>query len=387
MKKLWFLFLIVTLLVGLTGCPDKKRKPAPPKVFLVVAKSQQERKTFIQTAYNLAREKKIILTVKGLNDDEKREEKVLKKIIAQKPQGLIWETAGSPQAGYLAKKIYPKAKLIFINDVPYDGLGDCAVLPDLQKASELVAKNIAFKDKSGKVLLLGSHRQTLSAVILEEALKSELRTLGKEVSVGKLPVVDGKRALDEIKELARSQSIIALDGKAGELLAEAGREGQQGTVLASMVLNRKVAKAIQEGKIHVSVDFMPAVAANKAMEALDGLLKRRGIGADSKITVKNGQIPVIYTPVQLITRENVQQLQKVYGKLTSSQPKEREESNSKGTKTTKVKITTNQGKTIEFTVEGEITKIETSPAEGKKEEQAGAGQEKTGEESGAGQSR
>ncbi|ABB15399.1 substrate-binding domain-containing protein [Carboxydothermus hydrogenoformans] len=385
MKKLWIFCLIVTLLVNLTGCPDKKRRPVLPKVFLVVAKTQQERKNFIQTAYNLAREKKIALTVRGLNDDEKREEKVLKKIIAQKPKGVIWETAGSPRAGYLAQKIYPKAKLIFINDVPYDGLGDCAVLPDFQKAAVMVAQNIALKDKTGKVLLLGSHRQTLSVFTLEKALKNELRTLGKEVTVGKLPVVAGERALDEIRNLARSQSIIALDGKVGELLAEEGMKEQQGTVMASMVLTRKVAKAIKEGKILSSVDFMPEIVANKALEAMDRVLQKRGIDADSKIAVKNGQIPVIYTPVQLITRENVQQLQKAYGKFTSSTPKEKEESKSKEIKTTKVKITTNRGKTVELTVEGEITKIETSPEEGKKDEQAG--QEKTGEESGVGHNR
>jgi len=359
MKKFFVFFLAVTLLFSLAGCPDKKRKPAPLKVFLVVAKSQNEEKQLLKTFKAKAKEKNLAITIKALNDDEKREEKVLQRLLSQKPKGVILETTGSPKAGILVQKLYRESKIIFLKDVPYDSLGDGAVLPDFKKEAELLAKNLALYEKTGKVLLLSGSRHQLSVKLLEENLIKELTALGKAVTTGEIVIKDWQKAKEEVKKLAKGQSIIAIDGKTGEVLADIGMKKDQGLVFASSELSPKIAQAIYEDKLLASIDPMPEVLAAKAVEEMDGVLKNRGFKGEAKITVKNGELPVIYTPVRVVTRENVLELQKTYGEFNSSEKQgQKNEKKEKG-KTTRVKITTSQGKTIELTVEGEITKIET----------------------------
>ncbi|GAV22807.1 sugar ABC transporter substrate-binding protein [Carboxydothermus pertinax] len=370
MKKALVFFLAVSLIISLTGCPDKKRKPLPPKIFLMVAKSKEE-KDLIKTFEAKAKEKKWQVMIKSLNANENREEKILTQITGRKPKGVIWETAGSPKAGILAQKLYRESKIIFLKDIPYSAWGDGAILLDYKKGAELMAKNLALYEKTGKVLLLAANRQKLSVKLLEESLMKELTALGKSVTTGELLVKDQRKVLAGVKKLAEGQSIIALDGKIGELLAEVGMNKERGVIFASMELTPKIAQAIYQNKLLASIDPLQEVIAAKAVEEMDGLLKNRGFKGETKIMVKKGELPVIYTPVRLVTRENIEELQKTYGKFKAAAKQGQDKDNQKQGKTTRVKITTSQGKTIELTVEGEITRIETGPEGGKEEKKGG----------------
>ena len=369
MKKFVVFILAAAVALGVSGCPDKKRKPATePKVFLMVEKNQTEEKQLIKTAEAKAKEKKMVLAVKALNDDEKREEKVLAMLSSKKPQGIILETAGSPKAGILGQKLYRESKIIYLKDLPYDAVGDGAVIPDYKKEAELLVKNLALWDKTGKILLLTTNRNKLSVKLLEEYLTTELRAAGKEVSFGEILIKDKKKALEEAKKLIPGQSVIALEGRSGELLAELGMKKEQGVVFAAMEISSKIANAIFEDKIFAAIEPLMDVMAGKALEEMEGVLKNRGFKGEAKLTVKNGEIPVIYTPVRIITRQNIGEMEKVYGKFKKKNPEQSgTEQNTKKSqsKTTRVKITTSQGKTIELMVEGEITKIETGALEEK----------------------
>lgn len=213
-------------------------------------------------------------------------------------------------------------------------------------------------------------------------------------------------------------AVIATDSRmaaaAVEMLKSKGLS--QKVITVGVGADQQASRALVAGDHNAEVDLMPEIMAQHAFDAAVGLATTGHWQYDTQIKNGDFDVPAKITPVRLVTKEDSYLLEQRWGKLTEEdkqqkqqqgqqnqqgqheqqgqqgqqdqqgqqgqqgqQSQQGQQGQQQGRKTT-LRVTTQDGKTVEIQINGEIKKIETidgaggqGGGQGEGEGQGGAG--------------
>lgn len=268
----------------------------------------------------------------------------------------------------------------------------------------------------GVVLLSGDPKDTASREIAASARaamqgKNEVRLLAEEAvpqgDPAQVPAIMQKLMAEKANSI---QAVLATDSSlamaAVEVLKTAGLNYR--VLTAGVGADEKASKALASGEHDAEVDTRPDLLGQYALDAAIGLAKDDRWEYDGQVANGSYSVPSRITPVRLITSSNVYLLEQRWGGLKGkkeegkggrkegesggqSKGEEKQQgSNQEGGQgggqggeqgkggqgqKTMLKITTQDGKTMEVQIDGEVKKIESmSGGQGQKQGQQQGGQ-------------
>ena len=428
------LVIIFTLFIcggcGLFKKPQKK--PLPPRLKIAVAVSDLEwdgmqiiRKTMEQRG---KAEQADLTWLDAKNDpreQKKQIEQLLKKTGRQKVKAVVLQPADPLQSVSLAENLArAKIKVLalerLIPNVPLDGY----LASDHFLAGQLQARYAVSRTGPQKpvnaLILKGDPADPATQEIaagIRNSLSPNVRLL-KEVEHARSD--EGAAAANVRQALKENQIdvILATDSRlaAGAVTAlkAAGADGR--VITAGVGADRAASRALVAGQHDAEVDTMPELMAQYILDAAVSLAKTGHWQYDTRIGNGNYSVPAKITPVRLIDQSSAYLLEQRWGKeirpeqgtKSSGQGQGQgqgesqdggSESSGEGSpdqgegeqgegeqggregggnqtaggkqKTTKLRITTQEGKTVEVEIPGEIKRIEST--RGGQAQQGGAG--------------
>jgi ABC-type sugar transport system substrate-binding protein len=360
-------------------------------------------------------------------NDPAQQEKDLDKLAGQKVRAVILQPVDPAAGPTLVRKLAQAGiKVIALESLPVNAPLDGLITPDHDRTGELQARcllTLAQTRPAGlrAVILQGDNHDRAAREIAASLLEFiRVSPAVKVVQVKEHPGGDPQLAAATVEQLVTTpgpgetiDAFVATDSRmavaAAEVLKKRGLAEKVVTI--GVGADEKAAKALAAGDHDAEVDIMPDFLAQYAYEAAVGLATTGHWQYDRQIKNGDFDVPAKITPVRLITKDEVYLPEQRSGKLTGQQGQQTQEqqegqggrqggggkegqggsgsggssSNSsdkqsqsgsggsgqgeKGKKKTTLKITTQDGKTLEMQIDGEIKRIETVDGGG----QGGAG--------------
>lgn len=347
-------------------------------------------------------------------NDPAQQEKDLDQLINQKVKAVVLQ-AVDPAAGpgLVRKLAQANIRVIALETLPANSPLDGYITSDHARTGELMARYLLSAAQGRPsplktVILQGDQNDRVSRDITSSVLEN-LRNhpqvqvvLVKEHARG-----DPQQAtatLEQALATANNQidAVLATDSRMAAATAAIlkNRGLDQRVITVGVGADRQSSRALAAGEHDAEIDVMPDLIAQYAFEAAVGMATTGHWQYDTQ--VKNGDfdVPAKVTPVRLITRSEAYLLEQRWNKMGGQQAQQTQQggqgqqSGSQGSgsgsssgggqgtqsgtgRKTTLRITTQDGKTVEMQINGEIKKIETIDGADK----AGGGQ---GEGNGAG---
>lgn len=403
------LLTLFTLLTYGCGCSLKKpqKKPLPPRLKIAVAVSDLEwdgmqiiRKTMEQRGKG---EQVDITWLDAKNDpreQKKQIEQLLKKTGRQKIKVVVLQPADPLQSASLVENLArAKIKVLalerLIPNVPLDGY----IASDHLLAGQLQARyalNRAGPQKPMNALILKGDPADPAAQEIAAGIRNSLNgNVRLLTEVDHVRNDEGTAAVNVQQVLKDNQIdvIFATDSRlaAGAVTAlkSAGRNGH--VITTGVGAGRTASRALLAGQHDAEVDTMPEMMAQYILDAAVSLAKTGHWQYDLRINNGNYSVPAKITPVRLIDQSNAYLLEQRWGKEIRGEQGGRSqgqgssgESSGEGSQDqgegeqegqaggenqpegrkqkakTKLRITTQEGKTVEVEIPGEIKRIEST---------------------------
>ncbi|SHK00474.1 substrate-binding domain-containing protein [Desulforamulus aeronauticus] len=427
------LVFLTTLITGCQGKKEPQQKPDSQekiKIGVSLASMEFDGNVMIKKVMDeRAKKEKVKITWLDAKMEPSQQEKDIDTLIQQKVQAIILQTVDPLEGGKLVEKItQANIKVIGLETLPFNAPMDGYVAADHTRAGELMAQFVLHQmngqteqtqgsqqqpsaKSSFKVLVLkGDPSDPVSELIATAAnstLKQNKNT--EKVQVAEHPQGNPLMAQMTVQKALQESTpdaILATDDR----LADAAIKVLQKGFLDSKVLtvavggDQKITQALSGGEHDAEIDIMPEQLAGFALDAALDLAQKDTWNYDTKIKNGNFDIPSKIIPVRLITREQVHLLEARWDKGGKQEDKkkkpdqQKEQSDSeeqssgggensgqeqggqggeqgqeqgKQEKKTKLKIVTQDGKTMEVEVPGEIQKIEQQDGGGSQSQQEG----------------
>lgn len=409
-SKIFILSAMLFFLVPLCGCPGKEeaKKPAPP-VKIAVSLADMERdgnKAIKKVMDGKKKEEKADIIWMDAKGDQARQATQLEKLGEQKVKAAVIQFV-SPEAGpdLMRKLVEKNIKIVALETLPAEIPADAYVASNHRLSGQLLAgfavRSARGKIPIGAVLLSGDTRdpgvREIAAAVRESLQGSaEVRLLADE-AVPYNDISQVPRILQDL--LARNgnniQAVLATDSK----IAMAAVDVLKGAGINNRVLTAGVGaaedayKALKSGDHDAEVDTRPDLLGQYALDAAVRLAKGESWEYDGQTPSGGYSVPSRITPVRLIQSDNVYLLEQRWGSVKGekgNEKKGKEEGGSgeesgggeeqKGSsheggggegkdkegggknqgEKTMLRITTQDGKTIEVQIDGEIKKIEST---------------------------
>ncbi len=385
-------------------------------------------------------QQKVNISWLDAKNDPAQQEKDLDQLINQKVKAVILQ-AVDPAAGpgLVRKLAQANIRVIALETLPANSPLDGYITSDHARTGELMARYLlsAAQGRASTlktVILQGDQNDRVS----RDITSSVLENLRDHPQVQVVLVKEHARGDPQQATATLEQALAAANNQIDAVLATDSRmAAAAASMLKSRGLDQRVltvgvgadqqsSRALTSGEHDAEIDVMPDLIAQYAFDAAVGMATTGHWQYDTQ--VKNGDfdIPAKVTPVRLITRSEAYLLEQRWNKMGGQQGQQAQQTqqgqqgqqaqqggqgqqsggqggsggnsagnigsnggnsaggngqgvqNGAGRKTT-LRITTQDGKTVEMQINGEIKKIETIDGAGNG--QAGGGQ---GEESGAG---
>ncbi|HAG09522.1 MAG TPA: sugar ABC transporter substrate-binding protein [Desulfotomaculum sp.] len=403
-RLLIFLSGLLGFLCLIVGCSDKEeQKPLSPavKIGVCLADLRGDGNQVIKKVLDKRKDKEQaeIIWLDARNDF-KQQEKQIAELIKRRVKVIIWQPVEAEKCSSLVQKIKQKnIRLVVINNLPVDAPADACVTFDHARVGQLLGR---FVDEALTALPQDrlSIRHPLNVLILKGPAKdktaaeiagalytylrgnSKVRLLAEEEFTAADINQDGPKIQPRLEpKINQTDVIIATDSRLTEAaVASLKTRGLAGQVLTAGVgASLKASQTIFKGEHEAEVDLMPELVAQCAFDAALNLAKTGYWPYTTQVVNGNYNIPAQITPVRLINRENLYLLEERWGKELKKEAKESEKGNQKGPvkegegqkssspdkgegdlkpKTT-LRITTQEGKTVEVQIPGEVKSIET----------------------------
>lgn len=363
-------------------------------------------------------------------NDPAQQEKDLDQLINQKVKAVVLQ-AVDPAAGpgLVRKLAQANIRVIALETLPANSPLDGYIASDHARTGELMARYLlgAAQGRPSPlktVILQGDQNDRVS----RDITSSVLDNLRDQPRVQVVLVKEHARGDPQQATATLEQALAAANNQIDAVLAT---DSRMAAAAAAMLKNRGLdqrvitvgvgadqqsSRALAAGEHDAEIDVMPDLIAQYAFDAAVGMSTTGHWQYDTQ--VKNGDfdVPAKVTPVRLITRNEAYLLEQRWNKMGGQQAQQGQQNqqgqqgqqaqqgsqggsgnnsgsnsgnstgsngqggqNSAGRKTT-LRITTQDGKTVEMQINGEIKKIETIDGGGGK---AGGGQ---GDGSGSGSS-
>lgn len=351
-------------------------------------------------------------------NDPAQQEKDLDQLINQKVKAVVLQVVDPAAGPGLVRKLaQANIKVIALETLPANSPLDGYITSDHARTGELMARYLlgAAQGRPSPlktVILQGDKNDRVS----RDITSSVLDNLRDQPQVQVILVKEHARGDPQQATATLEQALAAANNQIDAVLAT---DSRMAAAAAAMLKNRGLdqrvitvgvgadkqsSSALTAGEHDAEIDVMPDLIAQYAFDAVVGMATTGHWQYDTQ--VKNGDfdVPAKVTPVRLITRSEAYLLEQRWNKMGGQQAQQGQQgqqgqgqqSGSQGSgsgsgsggqgaqsgtgRKTTLRITTQDGKTVEMQINGEIKKIETIDG-------AGAGKAGgQGEGSGAGQS-
>lgn len=434
MKK--SLIIILSLLLALLpapGCsggpllrPENQGANNQDKIkaaVLTAGSFRDDDKIFKQTVMEMGKEEGIEFSWEDAAGDALRQEEQLNGAVRDKVKVIVIEPVDPKMLqGSLGKAQDAGIKIICLNILPPDTQVDAYITPDFTRAGEMQAQ---------KLLTLIPEGSKANILILQCAPADQI---AEKILAGNMNILrdNNKAGMMRTAAIAAQDAGAALEAVGSFLAEEAAGENMEiiPAVLAhcpdhtegilkaldEMPEGRKVlsfgmgtqkaaVEAVKQGKHSGEIDFMPEFLAQLTVNAAADLAEGEVWAYEQQIENGPYTVQARFTPIRLITKENVKvlderikALEKAAGSSGQKQEQEQQGQSSgeggmdsggensggsgggeKQQKKSSITIKTKDGQEYKMDIPGEIANIEVKTQEDggeeSKEEEGGSGQE------------
>jgi len=336
---------------------------------------------------------RVNITWLDAKNDPARQAKDLEQLAGQNVRAVILQVVDpSSGPGLVRKLAQANIKVIALDALPANSPLDGYIAFDHTRAGELQARYLlsAARERSVplKVVVFQGDRddqasREVAASVLEN-LKNQSRA--QVVLVKDHPRGDPQMAvatLDQVLASTNNQidAVVATDSRITAAVAKVlkNRGLDQRVITLGVGADQQASRALEAGEHDAEVDIMPEMVAQYAFDAAVGLATTGHWQYEKQLRNGDFDVPAKVTPVRLLTRSEAYLLEQRWGKPAGregqqggqqGQPggqkqgggdggKEGEGDQGGGGKKTTLRITTQDGKTVEMQINGEIKKIET----------------------------
>ncbi|WP_227761787.1 sugar ABC transporter substrate-binding protein [Zhaonella formicivorans] len=419
MRRKHLLIIMLICMSLFAGCGRKpEQKPAPPPTLIGVSVTSADKELKQELKKSMEEDaKKDNIRILWKESEPAKQEDDIKKILEQKIKALVVEFGDEKVAEAVARLAKEK-------DVPLLALGTMPANVPLDGFVGIDAYRTGTRQADFLVKAL--NRQKPAKIMI---LKGMGNSAEEEVTKGN---VDGLQAVTGfepiIQEVLPGESAAAVVARSpalnqikGLITHKSAWTEEIVTLLQDMELDKKIvtvglgagknnARAIENGTHEAEVDINPELLGKFAYTGAKELAQQGQWQFEKRVTSGAYDIPVKYTPANVINKDNIYILQTRYKDLNKPQQSQGEKgpagegqegqnkssSGSGGSggsgggekqqgqekKKSVVKIQTKEGKTMEIEVEGEVQKVEI---QGKQGGQSAQGETGGGAQGGGGQ--
>jgi len=334
-------------------------------------------------------QEKVSITWLDAKNDSNQQEKDIDQLVNKDVKAVVLQPV-DPNAGadIVRKLAQANIKVIALEALPVDAPIDGYIASDHDRAGELLARFLLGAAKENgpilkTVLLKGDKDDMVSTGIAESLLKNLEGQSGVQIVQAKdHPGGDPQMVTATLEQVLAStgngvDAIVATDSRmaaaATDLLKKQGLSDRVVTI--GVGADQKASQALVKGDHDAEVDVMPELMAQHIYDAAVNLATTGHWQNDSRVENGGFDVPAKITPVRLITKNESYLLEQRWamsqeegqdqqgdqggGQQQDQQGGENNQQEQKSQKTT-LKITTQEGKTVEMQIDGEIKKIETS---------------------------
>lgn len=409
----------ITVILLMNGCASKtEKKPLTPnlKVAIAVADMQWDGMQIMREAIDKRSKKEQVEVAwldAGNNSQEQKVqlEKLMKKTSQQQVKAVVLQPVDPLQSASLVKDLAKaNIKVVALESLVPDAPLDGYITSDHIQAGQLqvrFALNSSGPRGIARILILkGMVRDTAS----QEIAAAIRGSVGPNIQVTEIECPgnnqdDAETKVRQVLTDKRIDAILATDSRlalgAAQALKAAGLKN--GVVTAGVGAGKEAALALAVGEHNAEVDTMPELMGQYIYDAAVSLAKTGHWQNDTLVNNGNYILPAKIIPVRLIDKANVYLLEQRWGKEmkgkggpqkvegdggSSSGDSESGGSGDSGgagseggqakeeekTAKTKLRITTQDGKTVEVDIPGEVKKIE-SASEGQERGKGSGGQQ------------
>lgn len=383
------LVLLILFLAG--GCPRKApRKPVLPlKIGLCVADAARDGNTVIRRVFQeKARAEKVRIIFADAQNDPARQERELERLVKkERVKAVVVQFVDPAAAGGMVRRLREAGvKVVALETLVPDAPLDAYIASDHARAGELLGRFVVESLPGGgaspaRVLFLGgdpgdpgmaavgaAFRGVLGAypavaVTVENVPRSDPRAVG--------PLVTGTldRYGNAVDAVAAADSRFAV--AAVEVLRARGLVGR--VVTAGVGADRRATDLMSARQHGAEVDVQPEMLGTAALRAAVDLVRRGEWAYETRVATGDFSIPAQIVPVRLIRPANLYLLTERWRKYGGGAGPDKGSSRSEGAggggagkggkkgaeKKTRLRVTTQDGRTVEIDVPGEVKKIET----------------------------
>jgi ABC-type sugar transport system substrate-binding protein len=420
----WLVLLTIFIFLSSACSPKPQKEPLAPLLRIAIAVTDLQwdgMQVMRETMEKRSKEEQIEITWLDAKNDPREQERQIKQLLSktdqQKVEVVVYQPVDPLQSPPIVENLAKaKIKVIalerLINNVPLDGY----IAFDHILAGQLQARyvsNFASLQKNLNALILKGDPEDPAAQEITTGIR---HSLNKNVQVLKeleharndqdLAALNVQRAIEGNK----IDIIFATDSRlaAGAVMALKSAGLNDRVFTSGVGADRNAARQLLAGDHDTEVDTMPELMAQYILDAAISLAKTGHWQYDARINNGNYSVPAKTTPVRLIDQTNAylleqrwsKELRPIRGKSSEqgeqsqnegggkdpedlsknkSDGSENGERQSKGNEQkakTKLRITNQEGKTIEVEIPGEIKRIESS-WEGKAKQEGAEGAEST----------
>ncbi|MFZ5900712.1 sugar ABC transporter substrate-binding protein [Desulforudis sp. DRI-14] len=404
MKWMRVLAGVIIISLFLTGCPGKKqaeRKPAekPPKIAFAVADMRRDGTQAMKKAVDQAAKKdRIRVTWLDAKGDPLQQERDVQELIKKKVDAVVIQFVDPVGGDALVRQLQMnRIKVIALETLPPNEPVEGYIASNHRLAGELQARFVVDErgPNGGNVLILQGDPQDPMAREITDAARSALEENGYSVTVESHPRYDPKlvsQTVEKALAVGNWAAVLANESRMAVAAVEVLRtRGQTREVLTAGVgADQTAAQALMAGQHDAEIDVMPEMIGRFAFDAAKAVAREGRWNFEAQTTNGVSGVPTRIIPVRLITQENMfllaermQQGGQRGGQGGGQQGGQGGQSGGGqqggqqggqsggqggggqqggGRQQTKVMITTQDGKTMEINVPGEIKKIESMPA-------------------------
>lgn len=230
-----------------------------------------------------------------------------------------------------------KIPVVALNELPAGVKPAGIILPDPQKAGELMAQPVLSKVTEGQVVILqGDPSESTS----QELLAAIRQALGKnpKITIQVIASPSGSEAaarqgfMDLIqKNPDKVQAVIAQNEKLAAQASEVLKSHQleKKVLLVGGQANQQSLQRMAGGTQVADVDTSPYIQGVNAFQWAQKIANKETLDINESLTGDQGEVPAKIVPVKIVTSENLAVVQKSYTKAAEAAAKASSESQQK----------------------------------------------------------
>ncbi|PKM90426.1 MAG: hypothetical protein CVU87_02325 [Firmicutes bacterium HGW-Firmicutes-12] len=401
--KMLAIIAVIVLVAGCNGSPqlrsqDSKDEKNNVKVAIISATNYNDNFNIFKKSLE-EHGKKVGLELLWMDGEGNilKQEDAIEEAAKQDVKVVVIEPVELDMIGNTIKKMQNKGiKFICLNTLPSDTGIEAYITPDFERAGEMQAQQLIKEIKDNQpvniLIIHGQKDDPIAEGIISGSYKIlQGNPIVKELWVEEIPSRDTAKAYETVKEYLASPNPPAAvithfsEHTEGMLKAvnELPSEERTQIITFGMGTQKAAIEAIGKGSHTGEIDFMPDLFAQLVVKAVNSLSKNELWEYETQVENGAYNVQARFSPIRLITKENVQLLTERMKELeksdTKSNPNEQNKGGNSGENDEKsqsneakqedskkksiIIIKTKDGQEFQMDISGEIESVEMKSGE------------------------